>query len=161
MDAPYVVPDEVRGIFRHYIASVRELIELSNLAFVKGWPDRKHALAVVARLGNLNCDLQQARFEYVVDHQLLTREACKCLSSISDRIWKEWTTAEETALTGASEHYREIVAAMTADRAVHDRSKVDGPIDHATRDPEYRRAATGHAERCWELDARLKALTSP
>jgi hypothetical protein len=158
MDPPFSVPIEVQEIFRQYIASVREMIELTAAALVKGWPDRKPTISTMTRLGHLNRDLELLRFQYLVDHKLLTPEACKSLKSISDRIWSLWDPADEDGLKATSEAYRAIGPRMEALGADFDGSLLTGPLTHANRDPEYLRGVEENGKEYWALDARLKAL---
>jgi len=160
MEPPAKVPTEVREIFRQYVGDKRDLIDVSGKFYLKGWPDRKDAIAMMVAAGHLNCDIELVRFEYLTDRRLVTREACQSLSGIEDRIFKEWTTTDENALAESSTRYRQILAELGSERFNLQRMDLAGPGDDASRDPEYLRAVEENHRKYWALDARLKELSA-
>jgi hypothetical protein len=160
MERPANVTGMVREIFRQYLEDVREIVVVTGRCFLKGWPDRKAAIAVSTRIGHLNCDFQLLRFDYLVDNGLLEPGACKAISAIYDRVWKDWKESDEAALKDQSERYRDVLARLDADRAVLDSPALDGPSRDAMRDPKYLKAAEDLRQKYWALETQLQNAVS-
>jgi hypothetical protein len=141
MAKPEKVTPAIREIFRQYVEAVRGVVVVYGRCYVKGWPDRSAAIAVLTRMGHLNCDCELLRFDYLVESGLLERETCNSIATIHDRLWKDWQVGEETSLKETSERYREVLAKMDADQALLDPSETAGPAASARGDPEMLKVA--------------------
>ena len=140
--------------------AVRDCLVVSERCYLKGWPDRKAAVQNAVRVVRLNCDLQLLRLEYLVREGSLEPATWKSISAISDRVWKDWENADETALKEKSQLYRDILAQLDAGRAMADPAATEGPIAGARGDPEYLKASENLRKKYWALDAQLQELAS-
>lgn len=151
---------EARDLFREYLQATRQFLEVHRRCIIKGWPDRKEAIEVMTRLAYINCDVQSWRLDYLSEHGLLKPSSCRSLTGIFERLNKEWTASDETALKEENELYRETVARGDVTRARLDPPSLEGPSKDLRRDSDYLRALDDLRRKARSLDEQLQKLVN-
>jgi len=133
----------------------------ADICSKNGWPDRVAVLYFTWQCQRLYIRRQELRFGYLYSCGEFESGAWNSLSSVTDRLDKNWTDRDESGalrdLTGYRELTAEIAEAEIA-RESFDKDLLDGPFRTLQQNAEYRIARQTIYEKVNELDNSLDRL---
>jgi hypothetical protein len=145
----------IRRIFRKYVNSYREYLKTAEQRSFELAPERKRAWQNVFRLQHLLNDCQALRFEYLSQRAKMDWDALRSLSSISDRLEKEWKKEEEEALLEINSTYKNFVEEIADIQSKWNPNALGSSSRVVDQDQIYCDARQALAERTQKLEAQL------
>jgi hypothetical protein len=104
---------------------------------------------------------QEIRFEYVFSLGDFDTGVWNSLSSITDRLDKNWSDIDESSAISNNSAYKNLTTQLSEaekSRASMDKDLLDGPLRTVQQHAEYRSARQAIYEKVHELDKRLGKL---
>jgi hypothetical protein len=155
-------PATVRAGLRDYLDSQRQFMKIADTCSQKGWPDRGAVLYYTWECQKLYIQRQEIRFEHLFSRGEFESGVWKSLSSITDRLDKNWSDIDERGVVlGGNSAYEKLMAEITElehSRASLDKDLLDGPLRALQRYAEYRTARQAIHDKVHEFDRRLAEL---
>jgi hypothetical protein len=127
-------------IHREWLQAKDEMIAIAERCSMRGWPDRRLAIQNAFRLQILFNEREALRLEHLVGHEVLEIKTGTSLTSISERLTKEWNSTEEAELNRSSARYREVLLEIDRCQIQLDPDALDGPFKDVQRDRQYQAA---------------------
>jgi hypothetical protein len=151
----------IRIAFREYLDTQRHFMKTADTCSRKGWPDRGAVLYHTWKCQELYIHRQELRFDHLLSQGEFEQGAWHSLSSVTDRLDKEWCENDERGALGGNPAYKVVtteIPEMEHLRASMDRDLIDEPLRALQRHAEYRAARQAIYEKVHELNNRLGKL---
>jgi hypothetical protein len=151
-------PTAIRNAFREYSESQRQFMKAADTCSHRGWPDRGAVLYNTWQCQRLYIRRQELRFEHLLSRGEFESGVWNSLSSIGDRLDKNWSESDERNVLCDNLAYRNVTAEIAEAelaRASLDKDLMDGPFRTMQGHAEYRAARQAIYEKVHELNKRL------
>lgn len=145
----------VRDTYTKYVESYRKYLKAAERRAIELSPERKVAWQTVFRLQRLLNERQASRFEYLFGRGKFDDVTWKSLSSITERLDKGWSEAEEAELKENVSSYRDASLEIAEIQSNWDSNVLGGSSRIVDQDQQYSAARRALAERTRKLQARL------
>jgi hypothetical protein len=109
-------------------------------------------------LSNVVMECEILRFEYLLNHVSLDSPIWSSLQTILQRLLTDWRPSDETILGDANAAYRDAMKRWEAAERNRNPTDLDGPLEDARRDPEFKLVCAAFAKRNNELDSEFAGL---
>jgi hypothetical protein len=154
-------PSVIRSAMSEYLESQRQFMRTAETCSQRGWPDRGAVLYYTWKCQQLYIHRQEMRFEHVFSRGEFETGVWNSLTSITDRLDKNWSDIDERSALSNNSAYKDLTTAIS--EAEHSRASMDkdlreGPIQTLQQHAEYRTARQAIYEKVHELDKRLAKL---
>ena len=151
-------PSVIRSAMSEYLESQRQFIRSAETCSQRGWPDRGAVLYYTWKCQQLLIHRQEMRFEHVFSRGEFDTGVWNSLSSITDRLDKNWSDIDECSALTNNSTYKDLTTELSEaekSRASMDKDLLDGPLRTVQQHAEYRSARQAIYEKVHELDKRL------
>jgi len=146
----------VRRVFRQYINSYREYIEIAEKRSFELAPERKLEWQNVFRLQRLLNECRELRFEHLSQQATMDWASLRSLTSISERLDKDWRQEEEELLVVINANYKNVVKELADIQSKWNPNGLGNSTRVVDQDHIYCEALQALAERNKKLEAQLK-----
>jgi hypothetical protein len=145
----------VHDTYKKSVESYRQYLKIAERRAIELSPERKLAWQTVFRLQRLLNERQASRFEYLFGRGKFDGVTWKSLSSITERLDKGWSEAEEADLKENVSSYRDASREIEDLQSNWDSNVLGDSSRVVDQDLQYSAARRALAERTRKLQARL------